>query len=326
MCHSFPLQITDLQASEADIEEVRAYNRLLQKAAQKAPALPTEPLQRAIAMREALLKAPFISKPIPQGETRQIPTPAGNLALRVLVPPRVEAVYLDIHGGGWVIGNATIGERLNWEMAQAANVAVVSVDYRLAPEHPYPAALDDCEAAALWLLEKAKSEFGTECLTIGGESAGAYLAAMTLLRMRNKYNVFPFAAANLFYGIYDLGGTPSCRRGNEERNFDLTPAQMNWFVKQFLSDVPLESRQESQYSPLYADLTGMPPAFFTVSSSDILLDDTLFMAARWAAAGSPAEVVIYPELPHGFTLLPLALARAANSRSRHFIRQKVSPT
>ncbi|MBD2576415.1 alpha/beta hydrolase [Oscillatoria sp. FACHB-1406] len=323
MTSCFPLQISVVQPTAVEIQEVRTYNQLLERAAQKIPALPTDRQERAGAMREALRKAPVVSKPLPVGETRRISTPDGELNLRVLIPSEVRGVYLDIHGGGWVLGDATLGERLNWEMAQAAKVATVSVDYRLAPEYPYPAAVEDCVNAALWLADNAIAEFGTNCLTIGGESAGAYLAVMTLLQLRDRYNLLPFKAANLIYGIYDLGGTPSCRRGNPAREFDLTPEAMQWYINCFLPEVAIASRREPQYSPLYADLRGMPPAFLTASRSDILLDDTLFMASRWAAAGSSAEVALYPELTHGFTLQPLALAKTATARSQHFIRQQI---
>jgi len=315
-----PLKIIHPQVSREELAEVQHYKRLLKKAAQNAPLLPNEPRDRAIAMRQALSKAPFISKPHPQGQTRTIDSSASSVKIRVLLPPTIKAVYLDIHGGGWAIGSATMGERLNWQLAETAGVAVVSVDYRLAPEYPYPAAPDDCEAVAVWLLETAKGEFGTERLLIGGESAGAHLAVATLLRVRDRYQALDrFEAANLFYGIYDLGGTPSCRLGGCEASGDLTPARMTWYTDLFLPNVPTEARRDRAYSPLYADLAGMPPALLTVSHSDILLDDSLFLASRWAAAGSPAELAIYPELPHGFTLLPLSLARKAYARSLEFI-------
>lgn len=322
-----PPNIIYSSASEDDLAEVRAYKQLLNNAATKAAPLPSDDRQRVAAMRTALSKTPFLSRPHPHTQTRMLPAGRGSVEVRVLLPPTIKAVYLDFHGGGWAMGNAVMGERLNGKMAATANVAVVSVDYRLAPEHPYPAALDDCEAVAVWLLENAKAEFGTERLLIGGESAGAYLAVATLLRVRDRYQTLErFEAANLFYGVYDLGGTPSFHLGGETASGDLTPAQMAWYVDLFLPQVPRKSRRDRAYSPLYADLTGMPPALLTVSSTDILLDDSLFLASRWGAAGSPAEVAIYPELPHGFTLLPLALAQRAYGRSLDFIRGIVEST
>ncbi len=94
-------------------------------------------------------------------------------------------------------------------MADRLEIATVSVEYRLAPEHPYPAGPDDCEAAALWLVENAAARFGTDLLMIGGESAGAHLCVVTLLRMRDRHGYSGFVAANLTYGMYDLAMTPS---------------------------------------------------------------------------------------------------------------------
>src|SRR5205807_490450 len=111
--------------------------------------------------------------------------------------------------------------------------AFVSVDYRLAPEHPYPAGPDDCEAAALWVLEHAERELGSDRLLIGGESAGAHLAACTLLRLRDRHDaVDRFDAANLVFGVYDLGGTPS-QRGMTERPDLLTAEQIEYFTELF---------------------------------------------------------------------------------------------
>ena len=112
----------------------------------------------------------------------------GPVAVRILAPTsgRPQGVYLDIHGGGFYMDSAAHSDARNRALAEAIDFAVVSVDYRLAPEHPWPAAPDDCEAVALWLMENAAARFGTSRLTIGGFSAGATLAMVTLLRLRNK--------------------------------------------------------------------------------------------------------------------------------------------
>jgi len=319
---SFPLIITQPQINPEDLAEVQAYKQSLHKAIQNAPPLPDETLARAIALRHNLSKAPFVSPPHPEAQNRLISTGNGEINLHIITPETVKGIYLDIHGGGWVVGNATMSDRIKLEMAKTAQVAVVSIEYRLAPEYPYPTPIDDCEAAALWLINNARSEFGTEKLIIGGESAGAHLAVMTLLRLRDRHSALDrILGANLFYGVYDLSGSPSWRQGNDKDNFDLTPTKMEWYVSTFLEGIPPQMRRNGSYSPLYADLRQMPPALFTVSDTDILRDDSLFIATRWAAAGSEAELVVYPELPHGFTLLPLAIAKQANGRSREFVRR-----
>src|SRR5207249_5828042 len=114
------------------------------------------------------------------GQQRTIPGPAGPIPVRVLVPETVRGVYLHFHGGGMVLGDAIYSDVHNESIARHCQLAVVSVNYRLAPEHPYPAAPDDCEAVALWLVSKAAAEFGADTLLIGGDSGGADLSVVTL--------------------------------------------------------------------------------------------------------------------------------------------------
>lgn len=168
---------------------------------------------------------------------------------------------------------------------------------------------------ALWLLENARKSFGSERLLIGGESAGAHLAAVTLLRLRERLGSTGFAGANLVYGCFDLTLTPSVRRWGE-RNLILSTPIVEWFADQF---VPRGRRAEPDVSPLHADLHDLPPALFSVGTLDPLLDDSLFMHARWLAAGNAAELAIFPGGIHGFNAFPSALARAAQQRQTEFL-------
>lgn len=242
-------------------------------------------------------------------QTRNISTPAGDVPVRLFVPDRVEGVFLHIHGGGWVLGRAHHGDPRLEALSRRHNLAVVSVDYRLAPEHPYPAAPDDCEGVAAWLAEDARGEFGTDRLLIGGESAGAHLAVVTLLRMRDRHGFRGFAGANLVYGVYDLRLTPSAANWGT-RELVLSTPVMRWFVNHFVPDA--SRLAEPDVSPLFADLTGMPPALFTVGTLDPLLDDTLFMASRWAEFGNECELAVYPGGVHGLNAFPNALGQQAS--------------
>jgi len=298
--------------------ETAAFN--LQLEAQLATAPGWYEPESAPALRslsEGLLRAPAVS---PMAEERTLPGPHGAIPVRVFLPDTVRGVYLDIHGGGWVIGKAEGGDVANERIARACEVAVVSVDYRLAPEHPYPVPADDCEAAALWLVQHARSEFGSERLLIGGASAGGQLAAVTLLRLRDCHGFGGFAGANLIFGCYDLTMTPSHARF--DRRLVLSLSLDNWFFDQFVPDKA--KRRDPDISPLYADLHGLPQALFTVGTEDPLLDDSLFMYARWLAAGNRAELAVYPGGAHGFTGFPLALAEQANARMLEFIRGAVA--
>jgi len=178
---------------------------------------------------------------------------------------------------------------------------------------------------ALWLLERGFAELGVPAVaTIGGESAGGHLAATTLLRLRDRHGITgAFAGANLVYGVFDLSMTPSQRNWGDNFLVLSTPS-MHWFGNCFTSGRSVDELRDPDLSPLYAQLHELPPALFTVGARDPLLDDSLFMAARWQAAGNEAELRVWPESVHGFNLFPLALARAANERQYAFLRDAVS--
>ncbi len=246
--------------------------------------------------------------------------------MRVLAPEdEATGVYLHLHGGGWVFGCCDEQDERLWALVEATGMCAVSVDYRLAPEHPYPAGPDDCEDAALWLLDRGLAELGVpDRLAIGGESAGGHLAVLTLLRLRDRHGMSgAFQAANLVYGAFDLSMTPSARRWGDRTGF-LTTSEMRWFGRSFIGGREEAELRDPEISPLYADLRELPPALFTVGEHDPLLDDSLFMAARWQAAGNEAELRVWPESTHGFTGFPIALARAANATVYAFLSEAIA--
>ena len=263
---------------------------------------------------------PFpVAQKSPRARTITITGTDGNeIPLRVIAPDNPRGIYLHIHGGGWVLGAADLQDPMLERIADNAGLAVVSVEYRLAPEHPYPAGPDDCEAATVWLLQNAKKEFGTDVITTGGESAGGHLTAVNILRMRDRYGYTGFRGANLVYGAFDLSMTPSQRMFGNTR-LVLRTIDMQQFYNAFLPTVT--DRRVPDISPLYADLKGLCPALFSVGTSDALLDDTLFMHARWVAAANEAELAIYPGGAHGFTLFPNSLSAAASARMDAFLRR-----
>jgi acetyl esterase/lipase len=227
-----------------------------------------------------------------------------GVRVRVLAPAEPRGTYLHLHGGGWTLGAADLQDVLLWELVEATGLAVASVEYRLAPEHPFPAGRDDCIAAARHLPHSGLPA----PYTIGGESAGAHLAVLTLAVVDH------FAGANLTYGAYDLSGTPSRRAYRD--TLVLTDGNMEWFTSNFLPGLDAEGRRAPEISPLYADLSGMPPALFTVGTLDPLLDDSLFMAARWPAEH---ELRVYDSGVHGFNAFPLEIARDANAAQAAFL-------
>jgi acetyl esterase len=260
--------------------------------------------------------APVISS---RARTMTIIGKDGNeIPLRVIAPAQPRGIYLHLHGGGWVLGGADMQDPMLERIADNSGQAVVAVEYRLAPEHPYPAGPDDCEAAALWLVKNGKKEFGAEALTIGGESAGGHLTAVTILRMRDRHAYTGFRGANIVYGAFDLSMTPSQRLFGNTR-LVLRTIDMQQFYNAFLPTIT--DRRAPDISPLYADLKNLCPALFSVGTKDALLDDTLFMHARWIAAGNDAELAIYPGGAHGFTLFPNDLAKSATERMDEFLNR-----
>lgn len=256
--------------------------------------------------------APSPSRLLTVGEPRPVP-------VRVFEPDGPPAaVYLEIHGGGWILGSAAAGDAANARLARDCGIAVVAVDYRLAPEHPHPAAAEDCAAVARWLVDRAAAEFGTGRLLVGGASAGATLAALTLLRLRDDGAVHRVRGANLAYGPYDISFTPSQRQAYDTPLLDR--AYLEASRPLVFPGLDTEALRDPDVSPLYADLRGLPPALFTVGALDPFLDDSLFMHARWRAAGGEAELHVYPESPHGFDVLPTGMAAEAHRRVTAFLR------
>ncbi len=302
-------------APEAVSAETEAFNA--QIAANRGPVLTVDDLP---AMRSGgrLPRPPASAR----AEWRSIKGPGGTeLRLRVITPDNPRGAYLHLHPGGLVFGSADGHDPMLEGIAEATGLAAVSVAYRLAPEHPWPAAWDDAEAAALWLAEHVKSEFGGDRLAIGGESAGATLAVPTLVRMRDRHGFTGFHAAALTYGNYDTTGSPSNRwNGNPGH---LIGEQDIAFCTACYAPDPA-TRRDPDMSAIFADVRGLPPALFTVGTLDCFLDDSLFMAARWAAAGNAAELAVYPGGIHGFNLFPYTLGREANKRIESFLKARTA--
>ena len=231
-----------------------------------------------------------------------------------IIPPtdgRVRGIHLNIHGGGFYLGSAVQDDLDNRRLADELGSVVVGVEYRLAPEDPWPAAPDDCETAMRWLIGCAHDRFGTDRITIGGFSAGATLAVTTLLRLRDHSLAHHVAGAALHFGTWDLSATtPAGRLICDE-----------YFLEAYVGGV--SDRTIPDVSPAFADLSGLPPVLIVVGERDVLLDDNIAMAARLALADNDVDLRIYPGVPHGFTGHPTPIATAAVGDVTEWLRQRL---
>jgi acetyl esterase/lipase len=293
--------------------EVRAFNEAFLKRMAEIPG-------PAARNGDDAAPSPFpAAAKSPRASVRPIEAPGGRKVGVRIVPPasgNPRGAYLHFHGGGLIFGSADQDDAMLERIANATGLAVVSVEYRLAPAHPYPAAWDDCEAAAVWLAKSVRSEFGGTALAIGGESAGATLAVPVLVRMRDRHGFTGFHAANLSYGNYDTSMTPS-QIWIGARRYLIGTEDIRQCSNAYAPDV--SQRRNPDMSALYAELSGLPPALFSVGTLDPFLDDSLFVHARWIAAGNEAELAVYPGAPHAFNVIGHPHAKAANARIDGFL-------
>jgi acetyl esterase len=217
----------------------------------------------------------------------------GGVPVRVFEPASpggVTLIYL--HGGGWVVGNVETHDPLCRRVANETGARVVSVDYRLAPEHPFPAALDDAEEVLHWL----RAQEPEHPVGVAGDSAGASLAAGLAIRARDQR--IPLAAQLLLYPATDPAMTSASITANGEGYF-LTRDDMAWFYQQYLPD-GTASGTAAEADLTRADVAGVAPAIVATAEFDPLRDEGAAYAARLRDAGVPAEYVPGPGLIHGF--------------------------
>ena len=225
-----------------------------------------------------------------EGIRRRIYTPAGESGSRPLV--------LYFHGGGFVSGDLRVGDWMCGTVARDLDAVVVSIEYRLAPEHPFPAGLDDCYAGLLWTVEHAV-EFGADPRRLGvmGESAGGNLAAVVALMARDAGAPI-IAHQALLYPTTGAGDTES-RRANADA-YILPAADMQRYGELYGGD-----RTNWRVSPLRAtSLEGLPPTLIAVAGHDPLHDDGVLYAEALRAAGVEVRLLDFPAMPHGFLNFP----------------------
>jgi len=230
---------------------------------------------------------------------RSIESAAGTIPVRIYTPAGKGPfpVYVNYHGGGWVIGDLDTADAACRDLCNTVGCVVVSVDYRLAPEHVYPAAVEDSYAALVWVADNMPLLNGNGRLAVGGESAGGNLAAVVCQMARNEDGpridfqllLYPVTDSDLTRQSYIDNGT----------GYILETATMAWFWDHYCPD--LGTRTQPYASPIRAhDLSNLPPALVIVAEFDPLRDEGLAYAQALEAAGTRAEAVCYEGLVHDF--------------------------
>ena len=255
----------------------------------------------------------------PRAGTKTLAVQIGGIsASRVTTPSsRRDCQILFLHGGAYVTGSPTLYRHITWRLASAARAAVVAIDYRLAPEHPYPAALDDALAAWQGLLADGGDP---RRMTILGASAGGGLALALALRLRDARLALPAAIVALSPWT-DLALTGASCRLNAAADPMQNAADLPFLAAQYLSGT---DPRDPCASPLYGDHTGLPPTLIQVGSDEILRDDAVRIAEGMRRAGCDVTLEIWKRMPHVWHAFAPILPEAnrAIARIGTFLRQK----
>ena len=258
-----------------------------------------------------------LSQPAPPDvaavESHEASGPHGTIPLRLYrplgsVPGRALPALVYFHGGGWVIGDLDTHDTLCRELTNGSGCAVVSVDYRLGPEQVFPAAVDDCIAAARWVREHAaRLQLDATRLAVGGDSAGGNLAAVVALAARASGDL-PLAFQLLIYPATDQHRNAPSHAENGE-GYLLTRDTMAYFTGHYIDDTAHYA--DWRASPLlHADLSGLPPALVLTAGYDPLRDEGRAYAERLTAAGNRATYVCFDRMIHGFITMGRVLDEA----------------
>ncbi len=263
-------------------------------------------LQEHLPLRLArfLLEQSLPRTPLGVGVVRQAVS-ADGVPCEWIIPQNCspERALLYLHGGGFVFGLTPPHLRMAAHLAQMLGQRILMVDYRLAPQHPFPAALQDCETAYRWLLAQG---FSSRQVVIAGDSAGGNLAIALLLKLRDRGSPLPAAAACLS-PVTDLANKQKLGQGFQD---PLLPAKaVEFYTRSYLGG---SDPRQPLISPVYGDLRGLPPLLVHVGEDELLRDDAERLVSLAQAAGVDARLEIYPRMWHVWQL-NLALPQAAQS-------------
>jgi acetyl esterase len=235
---------------------------------------------------------------IPHVEERMIEAASGPIRVRLYDPgtPAPAPAVVFLHGGGWVLCDIDIYDGVARQLAKRSGLRVVSVDYALAPEHPFPIPLDDCVAGVRWVIQNG-AEFGIDParVAVAGDSSGANLALATCLKFRDSGSI-PLRGAALIYGCYSPDTDTLSSRAYGGGAYLISKPEIEWYWKNYAQTDA--ARNDPLAAPLLADLKGLPPLYVTASECDVLRDDSEQLAARATRAGVETEFRLWKGMIH----------------------------
>jgi acetyl esterase len=263
-------------------------------------SLPIDVLRKYV--RESSTAYPKLAVPLAAVADRAIPGPGGELPVRVYTPVGKAPfpIVVFFHGGGWVVGDLDTQDMICRALCHGASAVVVSVDYRLAPEHRFPAAVDDAWAATRWAVAHAEELKGdARRVSVAGDSAGANLSAAVALRARDEGGP-PLRAQILIYGSCNHPAVRTPSADEFASGPILTDAAVDFFWKQYLANPEVDQHHPWASPMRAADHRGLAPAFVATAELDPTRDDGERYADKLRTAGVATECRRYPGMPHGF--------------------------
>jgi acetyl esterase/lipase len=246
---------------------------------------------------------------------------AGGVASEWVMAPGCDTgrAILYLHGGGYAIGSLNTHRRLAYDISAASAARVLLIDYRLAPEHPFPAAIDDAASAWRWLLQQG---FAANRMAIAGDSAGGGLTIATLVNLRDQKLGLPACAVAISPWV-DLEGVGNSMTTRSAQDPMVQKDGLSWMARMYLNG---KDPRTPLAAPLYADLKGLPPTLIQVGTAETLLDDAIRIAEKMHAAGVDARLAIWPNQLHVFPLFAPILSEGRDGciEIGNFIRSKTA--
>lgn len=252
-------------------------------------------------------------------QVRVAPVSAGSVPSEWLIPKDSlpDRALLYLHGGAWFMGSARTHRAFVSRLSYASGSRALSINYRLAPEHPFPAGLDDCVTAYEWLL---RSGIPADKIVVAGDSAGGNLTLALLVALRDAGKPLPAGAVGISPAT-DFAHTGESYRTRLHLDPYFSDAGHSAIISDYIGD---HDPRHPFLSPLYADLRGLPPLLIHVGDHEILLDDAVRFGERAAEAGVDVKTVVWPGMFHVFQMFAPILpeARQANAQIAAFIRAR----